>query len=72
LSNVFFDVDRKCGMDGPEILIVEDEVIVAKDLESRLQKLGYKVCCIVNSGELAVEKAFQLKPDIILMDIFLK
>jgi PAS domain S-box-containing protein len=52
-----------------QILIVEDEGIVAKDIQGRLKKLGYDSPVIVFSGEEAVKKAAELNPDLILMDI---
>jgi len=53
------------------VLIVEDEVIIARDIESKLRGLGYDTLPIVSSGEEAVERAGELKPDLILMDIVL-
>jgi len=55
-----------------KILIVEDEVIIARDEEDKLKTLGYNIVEIVSNGEDAVKKAKSLKPDIILMDINLK
>lgn len=52
-----------------KILIVEDEVIVALDLQSRLERLGYTVLDTFMSGEEACEKVFDLRPDLVLMDI---
>jgi diguanylate cyclase (GGDEF)-like protein/PAS domain S-box-containing protein len=54
------------------ILIVEDETIVALDIEQRLQAMGYTVLDMVVSGEQAIQKAESLRPDLILMDIKLK
>ncbi|WP_424358377.1 DUF835 domain-containing protein [Methanocella sp. MCL-LM] len=54
-----------------KILVVEDEHIVAMDLQSRLVSLGYEVPETASSGEEAVEKAGRIRPDLILMDIFL-
>jgi PAS domain S-box-containing protein len=54
------------------ILIVEDELIVAMELKSRLYDLGYSVCGIVASGEEAISRTIMQKPDIILMDINIK
>jgi PAS domain S-box-containing protein len=51
------------------VLIVEDEHIVALDMKFRLQKLGYAVSGHAKSGEEAIEKAHEFKPDVILMDI---
>ncbi len=55
-----------------QILIVEDERIVAEDIKTRLQKLGYKVPGIVFSGEEVVKKAGDIRPDLVLMDIVLE
>jgi len=54
------------------ILVVEDEAIVAKDIQNSLKKLGYNVPSVENSGEDAIESAGQHRPDLILMDIMLK
>jgi two-component system response regulator LytT len=54
------------------ILVVEDESIVAKDIQNSLKKLGYSVPSIENSGEDAIDAAGQHRPDLILMDIMLK
>ena len=54
------------------ILIVEDESIVAKDLEMTLKKLGYTVVGVVDTAEKAVSTALSKKPDVVLMDIVLK
>ncbi|MFH1615943.1 MAG: histidine kinase dimerization/phosphoacceptor domain -containing protein [Planctomycetota bacterium] len=55
-----------------KILVVEDESIVAKDLQNTLQNLGYKVPAVVSSGQAAIEAAEKHKPDLVLMDIVLK
>ncbi|HIJ60851.1 MAG TPA: response regulator [Nitrospirae bacterium] len=54
------------------ILIVEDEIITARDIESKLQKIGYDVCEIAASGEEAIKFAEEYSPDLILMDIQLE
>lgn len=54
------------------ILIVEDESIVARDIRSSLNNLGYEVGAFVSSGEEAVQKAVETRPDLVLMDIYLK
>lgn len=51
------------------ILIVEDESIVAQDLQMILESLGYDVPEITDCGELAIQKAAELNPNLILMDI---
>ncbi|WP_035042968.1 HD domain-containing phosphohydrolase [Desulfovibrio sp. X2] len=53
-------------------MIVEDEAIVALDIQSRLRSMGYDVVRQVASGEAAVSSARELRPDLILMDIMLE
>jgi PAS domain S-box-containing protein len=53
-------------------MVVEDESITAKDIESSLTRLGYRVTHIAHSGEEAIEKAASTRPDLVLMDIRLK
>ena len=55
-----------------KILVVEDEVLIARDLQSSLGKLGYEVPEIAISGEEALQKAAEIQPDLVLMDIHLK
>lgn len=57
---------------GKNILIVEDEMIVAQELKERLIELGYKVDNPVMTGEQAIESVDQNPPDLVLMDIILK
>lgn len=59
-------------MSKTNILIVEDESIIAKDIQNSLKKLGYTIAGICSSGEDAVKTAEEKKPDIVLMDIMLK
>jgi PAS domain S-box-containing protein len=54
-----------------KILIVEDETIVALDLQSRLQAMGYNVSDRVVSGERALRSVETNPPDLVLMDITL-
>ena len=54
------------------VLVVEDESIVSKDIQHSLKKLGYNVVGAANTGEQAVQLALEHHPDIILMDIMLK
>jgi PAS domain S-box-containing protein len=52
-----------------KILIVEDEAVIALNLQQTLIKMGYNVIGISYSGKDAVDKARRLVPDLILMDI---
>ena len=54
------------------ILIVEDERIVALEISARLKELGYSIIGIVSSGEKAIEKIHNEKPDLVLLDIMLE
>ncbi|MBF0607091.1 MAG: response regulator [Candidatus Magnetobacterium sp. LHC-1] len=54
------------------IMVVEDEWIIATSLREMLEGLDYDVCSVVFSGEDAVKKAEDERPDIILMDILLR
>ena len=55
-----------------QILVVEDETVVAMDMESILENSGYTVAAVVPSGEEALQKAEELCPDLVLMDIVLE
>ena len=54
-----------------KILIVEDEGIVAKDIQNILKTLGYTVVGISSSSEDAIKKTDEMRPDLVLMDIVL-
>ena len=55
-----------------KVLIVEDNIIIAIDIQGRIESFGYSVPAIVASGDEALVKASELKPDLVLMDIGLK
>lgn len=60
-------------MEKTKILIVEDDEIVAIDISTRLEKLGfYDVVGITATGEEAVSMTEKIRPDLVLMDIVLK
>ncbi len=59
-------------MEKLNIFIVEDESIVAKDIQNSLTKLGYTVVGIANNGTDAIERIVELSPDLVLMDIMIK
>ncbi|WP_296805000.1 response regulator [uncultured Methanobrevibacter sp.] len=54
------------------ILIVEDEAITALNLKYDLEDLGYKVIDIVDTGDDAIDRAVEFRPDLTIMDINLK
>ena len=51
------------------ILVVEDEMIVARDIQLQLEELGYEPVGHATRGEEAVVLAGELWPDLVLMDI---
>ncbi|MBL8019819.1 MAG: response regulator [Leptospirales bacterium] len=59
-------------MTEAKILIVEDESIVALNLQNRLKSLGYGVAGVAASGEDAVKRCGEVNPDLVLMDIMLQ
>lgn len=59
-------------MGKADILIVEDDIITATVIKKYLEKNNYCVVDIIEDGETAVSIAKTKRPDLILMDIFLK
>ncbi|MBE9127143.1 MULTISPECIES: PAS domain S-box protein [unclassified Coleofasciculus] len=59
-------------MNKIKILVVEDEWVTALDIKRSLEKLDYAVPATVATGEEAIQKAIELQPDLILMDIILQ
>jgi len=55
-----------------KILIVEDDTITALTIQGRLKQFGYEIVGKASTGEDAIEKAKELRPDLVLMDIHLK
>lgn len=56
-------------MKATRVQVVEDEAFVIEDLLDRLARFGYTVVATADTGETAVEKALETRPDLILMDI---
>jgi CheY-like chemotaxis protein len=54
------------------VLLVEDEAISARAAQVMLERIGCVVTAIVDTGEGAIDKAGEQRPDLILMDIRLK
>jgi diguanylate cyclase (GGDEF)-like protein/PAS domain S-box-containing protein len=59
-------------MEKTKILVVEDESLVAANIQSMLKSLGYDVSGVVSSGEQAIQKVAETSPHLVLMDIVLK
>jgi CheY-like chemotaxis protein len=56
-------------MPPASLLIVEDELIIAMELQDRMLHMGHTVLALAASGEEAIAKARALKPELVLMDI---
>ena len=54
------------------ILVVEDEAIVAFNLQLRLEQLGYHVPAVAASGQESLDLVDELRPDLVLMDIHIQ
>lgn len=54
------------------ILIVEDEALIAAELEDRLQRRGFEVLGPVDTADAAIATVEMHRPDLVLMDIRLK
>ncbi len=57
---------------SPIVLLVDDEAIVAKDLEFSLRRFGYTVSGTASTGAEAISQTESQRPDVVLMDIRLK
>jgi signal transduction histidine kinase len=56
----------------PRIYVVEDEMIVARDIRMQLSEMGYEAVGHSANAEEALEKLRAMQPDLVLMDIHLK
>ncbi|OPY36086.1 MAG: two-component response regulator [Methanoregula sp. PtaU1.Bin051] len=56
-------------MTAAALFIVEDEMIVAKDIRETVKSLGYRVAGMAKTGEAALQKIEETRPDLVLMDI---
>jgi PAS domain S-box-containing protein len=59
-------------MPGERIFIVEDEALVALELQQTLEKFGYEIAGVTGNGKAAIKKIVELRPDLVLMDIRLE
>lgn len=53
----------------PDILIVEDDVLIGIAMEMQLKKNGYSILKRVTTGEEAIQSAKSEKVDVFIMDI---
>jgi two-component system, cell cycle sensor histidine kinase and response regulator CckA len=54
---------------GNRILVLEDDEYIARDIQQRLEKLGYTVCEVVHSGETLLARVETLRPDLVIMSM---
>lgn len=59
-------------MKPTRILIVEDEILIALEIETRLKKFGFEVCGKAVSSEEALFLVESESPELVLMDIMIK
>ena len=59
-------------MEKQKIMVVEDSIVVSRDIQNRLTTLGYGVAAAAVTGQEAIDNAEETRPDLILMDINLK
>lgn len=59
-------------MSKTKILVVEDESIVAKDIQNTLIRLGYDVPATASNAAAAYDKLEEIRPDLVFLDIKLK
>jgi len=50
-------------------IVLVDGNVEAMDIKGKLESLGYEVPCVVSTGEEAIKKVLDIKPDLVLMDI---
>ncbi len=70
--------DRKSAEDMPparhsaQVMIVEDEPLVALELRILVEGMGHRVCAVVDTEADAVRQADATAPDLVIADIQLR
>ncbi|MBP6795478.1 MAG: response regulator transcription factor [Saprospiraceae bacterium] len=59
-------------MSNINILIIEDEAIIAEDISDMIRKIGYEVAAIIGNGDKALDYLGFHYPDLVLCDIMIK
>jgi CheY-like chemotaxis protein len=54
------------------ILVVEDDMVISMHIRAMLKNMGYYVCGKASSGREAIDKAGDMRPDLVLMDVILQ
>lgn len=65
-------LDMESNEEPINILIVEDELLIARDVSRKLKRRGYNVTNIVSSSKAALDEVARQQPDLVLMDIVIK
>jgi len=60
------------NIEGMKILIIEDDLLLAEELQEQLEDLGYDVVGIAGNSDLALQLFRERKPDLVLCDIHLE
>lgn len=69
----YYSIDMQMAAESQKrILVVEDECLIALDIQRRLERMGYAVPAIASAGEDAVRHARSTPFDLVLMDIRLQ
>ncbi len=55
-----------------QILVVEDESLISRDIQLKLRRLGYRIAGAAASAQQAIDRAHLKRPDLVLMDINLR
>jgi CheY-like chemotaxis protein len=66
------DNRAKVVAENARVLIVEDESLIAMNIEQTLVEAGFRVVAVVDTEKDAIEAAQRLNPDVVLMDITLR
>ncbi|MDF2695859.1 MAG: response regulator, partial [Labilithrix sp.] len=56
-------------MTPAKIILVEDDFVVARDIQQQLTRIGHTVVGSTSRGEEAVRLAQETRPDLVLMDV---
>jgi CheY-like chemotaxis protein len=72
INIITISLDRGDALKQAKVFFVEDDEILAKVIEWRLNKLGYTICGKAATGVDAIEMIQKTEPDIVLLDIELK
>jgi len=56
-------------MNKTRVLVAENQPAISSDLDGRLRRLGYELAGRVDSGEAAIRRAKDCRPDVVLMDV---